>query len=289
MSVLLAFFKEIGRQTFKRELQLNDPNQVWQRNALTVEDYSWGDIEHLGIISGFRCPTYRHTFVTLQRVSEVFPESKMLIVCKEEYKRDMEQQGVTIPDNWNVCSNVDELEQEMNVTFTPAQRRRFEQRFLPRFMNFVPIGQVPATHVVRRRRRVIIQGSGPIMSVLRAVMLLPPQEEQGVEEALQRSLDDYRMEEQVPIRERKRRKHPWDDILCDPVPLEDDAVDGIGCVVCMENYSTIQFVDAAGKCDHVVMCDDCAKIIMDDTKKCPTCRAEALTIRRNTKHLKNVI
>ena len=37
--------------------------------------------------------------------------------------------------------------------------------------------------------------------------------------------------------------------------------------------------------DHVVMCDDCAKIIMDDTKKCPTCRAEAITVRRNTVHV----
>ena len=275
MSVLLAFFRETGRQTFKRELQLDDPNNVYVNNTLTVEDYTWKGIEHLGIISGFRCGSYRHTLATLQRVKELFPESRMIIVCKEEIKRDMA--GVQIPEGWNMCCNVDQLEQSLGETFTDAQRRKFEQRFLPRYID---IGQPLA-----EPRRLIITGRRPVMEIIRSLMVLDRDDE--IERAVQRSLEDYQNtpEEPIPIREQKRQKHEWDELLGEVVPLPDNPPDGASCCVCMENYSTIQMVDVAGKCDHVVMCDDCAKIIMDNEKKCPVCRATAVTVRKSNKHL----
>ena len=278
MSVLIGFFRETGRQTFKSELQLNDPNNVYVNNTLAVEDYTWKGIQSLGIISGFRCGSYRHTIVTLQRVQEIFPESRMIIVCKEEIKRDMA--GVQIPEGWTICCNVDELEQALGETFTQQQRRKFEQRFLPRYMEFA---ELPPPHM--GGRRLIITGRRPVMEIIRSLMVLEGGGDEEMDMAVQRSLEDYQNPPQVPIREQKRQKHEWDELLGEVVPLPENPPDGVSCCVCMENYSTIQMVDIAGKCDHVVMCDDCAKIIMDNEKKCPVCRATAVTVRKSNKHL----
>jgi len=51
--------------------------------------------------------------------------------------------------------------------------------------------------------------------------------------------------------------------------IDDNEIPDMKCVVCFTNKKSRVL-----SCGHVCLCGSCAKIIYDDTKKCPICKAE---------------
>lgn len=272
--VLLVAHRYPLVNTFKNLFHLDEPQHVWNDQGVTVEEYHWKSIQRLCIVRGARNVRPRDTIATIQQVASSFDNPRIIFVCHDAVKRSMiNESHVVFPNEWSVCVNVDEFELSLGEDLTSEQKRIIEQRHLPRSL----------PNVQRRRRR-----RGNIQQLI--IRFNPYSgvsfgNSADFEEAIQRSLIDYQNNTSSEnIRDQKRKEHPWDGVLQEVIPITNPDEDNI-CCVCAENYSTIQTVDIAAKCDHIVMCDACARIIMDTTKKCPICRADAVTIRRTDIHL----
>lgn len=286
-------------------LDVGESQRIWEDQGITVREFTWKSIPKLCFVGGARHVRHRDTISTMRQVITSFENPKVIFICNSSTKTIMtDDPAVVIPAEWNVCVTVDELEEALGEELTQEQKRVIEQRHLPRPLPNVRRRAPPTTisqelinnffgggggggggNVIRIRGGGL-QGIGQLL--FQAIGNNPT----AFEEATRRSMLDIGAthEPAVNIRDAERDDHPWDAIMKDTISIEgDDKVpDEAICCVCAENYSTIQTVDIAGKCDHVVMCDACAKIIMDTTKKCPVCRAPAVTIRRSTVNLPTV-
>lgn len=276
--VLVAFLRRIDIVTFKRALELQRAQNVYSQNNIDIETYSWKGIGELHLCCGFYSPYVRQTVDLLRSVTAHFNQCRVLFVCTNS---ETPMYTPQLPPEWTICASVEKLEQELREELTPPQRNLLVQRVLP-------LPQQAQQHLPQQDRQgargLIFSFFGGERTLLQAITHVmeehmhdvdPDEIQQAINQSI--AMDAPRED----IRKRKRKEHAWTRIFKEPVPLrEGDEESDNACVVCYANYATIQFVDEAGECDHIVMCDSCAAIIMDDTRKCPVCRAYALTVRR---------
>lgn len=86
-------------------------------------------------------------------------------------------------------------------------------------------------------------------------------------------------QEQPRPKRRKRDPLPCEALLGEPTPMPPNSTEE-PCCVCMENKRTILLIDETGHCNHLCLCDACAKRIFETTRECPLCRQEAVSLRK---------
>ena len=305
--VLLVCYRPHLQGTLETLFSLHNPVHVWQQDHIVVKEYTWKLINRLCIVSGARHFSDRDTIATIQQVAacEPFQGGKVIFVCQNSAKQTMlTQSRVVFPTDWDVCVTVDELEAALGETLSEEEKRHIEQRHLPRPLPIVHRRTQRGASSNRRRGEPAQQ---QLLNMMLALSGSYPQEgyplirirrvggrndDADFAEAQRRSMEQMYHQGQTNIREEPRNERPWDKVFKPVI-----AVVGVHragtpedhiCCVCTENYATIKTIDEAGQCDHLVMCDDCARIIMDTTKKCPVCRAEPMTVRRDEKYLPEV-
>lgn len=312
--ILLVCHRYHLQSTIEALFELGDPKAVWEQDAVTVREFEWKTVERLCIVSGVNHIGDRTRINVLTRLGD-FVGGKIVYVCQNSAKQNMiTNSRVVFPATWDVCVTVDELEAALGEPLPEATKRELEQRHLPRplppiaragprrrrqqieqaqlLMLYEDAANAPPPPQGRRVIRIQRRDQGPVEAFGQMIFGMLAQEQAQFNEATRLSLAAYEEQRQGGggggnIRAERRNARPWDEVFQDVVVVgdgetpEDDHV----CCVCTENYATIKTMDVAGKCDHVVMCDNCARIIMDKDQKCPVCRAVPMTVRRDTRYL----
>lgn len=316
--ILLVCHRYHLQVTIESQLELQEANHVWEQDGIVIREFKWKSIERLCIVSGVNHVSPSDTVSTIIDISscDSFLGGKVIFVCQNSTKRYMTDEArVVFPRAWDVCVTADELEQALGEPLTEEQKRVLEQRHLPRPLQNV----LPRREQHRRRHRRIIEEQqqqrqphgGQMINLQDMLNMWAARQQHRVRnrlrvraigpggvirivddelaEATRLSLEAYERElegaDRPNIRDEPRNENPWDAVFKDVVVIQDNAPQDHICCVCTENYATIKTIDAAATCDHIVMCDACAKIIMDTTKRCPICRAEPMTVRRETIYL----
>lgn len=250
--LLLIFYKNDLIRHLKQILQLDEPTEVVNGlHSIYVEKYLWRG-QTLALTNGIRRLLPADNGHMARRIAAVLPELKPHFVCLSTEALFLSRH---VPEDITFCTSVEDLQHLLHLRLTEEDEIR-----LRRIMPFDPN---PGARRYRVQQHVVERD-----------------DQSDVLAAIQASLQEEN-DAGSNIREKKRRPHAWDAILATPVEKVDEnhGDDDNVCVSCMENRVGVCFMDAAGLCDHATLCQECARIIMDTTKKCPICRAEAVTVR----------
>lgn len=279
---LFLFYKTNLSNRFRRALNLTDPVSSFneQQNLYALTFRMAGRERLLTVSTGVMHSTALLSARTAKRMARYFPQRRVFFVCLASQKARLEQY---VPPNWRFCVRPEDLAAALGVALTPEQDMQ-----LRRFMPYDGPRDGPFRIHQQQQQQQQDGDDDDLEYVVTIGTVLRALRGRGVgdlEAALEASHQQYEAEQarnRVNVREQERKEHAWDRLFADPVPIrEGGSAEGgtIACVACLENYASVRFVDAGGVCDHASLCDDCARIIMDTTKKCPLCRAIAVTIR----------